>query len=156
MTFSLRRMARKLNWRVILQVLGFAVLFESVLLLLPMLVALIHKETAMVRALGITIAGTGIAGFLLSRAQPRKKNHFARDGLTAVGLIWLVLSAAGAIPFWISGETPSYVDSFFETVSGFTTTGATILTDIESLSRSAIFWRSLTHWVGGMGCWSCF
>ncbi len=108
MTFSLRRMARKLNWRVILQVLGFAVLFESVLLLLPMLVALIHKETAMVRALGITIAG-----FLLSRVQPRKKNHFARDGLTAVGLIWLVLSAAGAIPFWISGEIPSYVDSFF-------------------------------------------
>lgn len=134
MTFSLRRMARKLNWRVILQVLGFAVLFESVLLLLPMLVALIHKETAMVRALGITIAG-----FLLSRVQPRKKNHFARDGLTAIGLIWLVLSAAGAIPFWISGEIPSYVDSFFETVSGFTMTGATILTDIESLSRSAIF-----------------
>lgn len=144
-------MARKLNWRVILQVLGYAVLFESGLLLLPALVALMYREPGMVRAFAFTIAGTLGAGFLLSRIRPKKKDYFARDGLMAVGLIWIVLSLAGAIPFWISGEIPSYVDSFFETVSGFTTTGATILTDVESLSRSALFWRSLTHWVGGMG-----
>lgn len=144
-------MARKLNWQVILQVLGFAVLFESVLLLLPLLVAGIYHEQHMLQALLITIGITFACGGLLSRIEPKKQDYFARDGLIAVGLIWIVLSLAGALPFRLSGEIPSYVDSFFETVSGFTTTGATILTDVETLSRSAIFWRSLTHWVGGMG-----
>lgn len=144
-------MARKLNWQVILQVLGFAVLFESVLLLLPLLVAGIYHEQHMFQALLVTIGITFACGGLLSRINPKKQDYFARDGLIAVGLIWIVLSLAGALPFRLSGEIPSYVDSFFETVSGFTTTGATILTDVEALSRSAIFWRSLTHWVGGMG-----
>lgn len=144
-------MARKLNWRVILQILGFAVLFESGLLLLPLLISFIYGENDARNAFAITVLLAAAIGGLLSCIRPRKKDYFARDGLLAVGLIWIVMSLIGALPFWISQEIQDFTDCFFETVSGFTTTGATILTDIEGLSRAAIFWRSLTHWVGGMG-----
>ena len=88
---------------------------------------------------------------LLSARRPRRTTLFARDGFAVVSLAWLLLSAFGAVPFVLSGDIPSYIDAFFETVSGFTTTGSTILTAVEPLTRAGLFWRSFTHWVGGMG-----
>ncbi len=92
-----------------------------------------------------------LCGGLLSFKKPRQASLFARDGLAVVALAWIAVSLFGALPFYISGSIESFVDCFFETVSGFTTTGASILQEVESLSRSLLFWRSFTHWVGGMG-----
>ncbi|MFR3921874.1 MAG: potassium transporter TrkG [Dysosmobacter welbionis] len=92
-----------------------------------------------------------LCGGLLSFKKPRQASLFARDGLAVVALAWIAVSLFGALPFYISGSIESFVDCFFETVSGFTTTGATILTEVESLNRGILFWRSFTHWVGGMG-----
>lgn len=151
MTFSLHRMLQKLNWQAILKIIGTALLFEVALLVLPLLVSFIYREKELSKVYLIVIGLTALCGLLLSRIPQIKKNYFARDAILATGLVWIFLSLFGALPFWMSKEIPQYVDAFFETVSGFTTTGATILTDIESLSRTSIFWRSFTHWVGGMG-----
>ena len=99
----------------------------------------------------LPIALLVLLGGLMSFRRPRSTSLFARDGLAVVALAWIAMSAFGALPFYVSGEIPSYVDCFFETVSGFTTTGASILPEVESLSKSILFWRSFTHWVGGMG-----
>ena len=90
-------------------------------------------------------------GFTMTFKKPKDRTMFAKEGLVTVALSWIILSIFGAVPFVISGEIPSMTDAFFETVSGFTTTGASILTNVEGLSQTALFWRSFTHWVGGMG-----
>ncbi len=151
MTFWLNRNINKLNWRVILNMIGFALIALSVFMLLPVFVALIYREFMPMRAFGITIAVCIVLGLFLSRLKVKESSYFARDGMIAVGLVWLCVSFFGGLPFYFSQEIPSLTDAFFETVSGFTTTGATILTDIESLSRCMLFWRSFTHWIGGMG-----
>ena len=92
-----------------------------------------------------------LGGLLTLLARPRSHKFFSREGYIIVALAWVLLSAVGALPFWFSREIPSYADAFFETVSGFTTTGASILTDVEAMSHGLLFWRSFTHWVGGMG-----
>ncbi len=92
-----------------------------------------------------------VCGVVLALFKPKDKTIYARDGLVIVALGWIVFSLFGAIPFYISGEIPHFIDALFETVSGFTTTGSSILTDVEALSKSMIFWRSFTHWLGGMG-----
>ena len=92
-----------------------------------------------------------IGGLLTLLARPRRHTFFNREGYIIVAMAWVLLSAVGALPFWFSREIPSYADAFFETVSGFTTTGASILTDVEAMSHGLLFWRSFTHWVGGMG-----
>ncbi len=84
-------------------------------------------------------------------AKPRNHVIYAKEGFATVALAWIIMSAIGALPFVISGEIPSYVDAWFETVSGFTTTGSSIVTDVEALSHGILFWRSFTHWLGGMG-----
>ncbi len=120
-------------------------------MLLPFLVSLIYQETAAI-SIGISIAVAVVGGFLLSRIfKPGTKVIYAKEGFVITALCWFALSAVGALPFFISGEIPSYIDAFFETVSGFTTTGASILTDVESMSKGLLFWRSFTHWIGGMG-----
>ncbi len=151
MIYSLKRQILKLNWRVIANVTGYVLLAEAALLLFPTVVALIYKETAMYFPFGITIGICAVLGFTCSRIKTKHTSYFARDGLLAVGLAWIILSLFGALPFYISGAIPKYIDCFFEVVSGFTTTGSSILTEIESLPRSILFWRSFTHWVGGMG-----
>ena len=93
---------------------------------------------------------TGAVGLALSLI-PSNDHFFPREGFFAVALIWLLMSAFGALPFFFSGFFPSYVDCFFESVSGFTTTGASILTAVEPLPRGILFWRSFMHWMGGMG-----
>ena len=130
-------------------VIGRILLTEAALLMLPMAVALGYGEAAapfLIPALLLALIG-----LLLGLRAPQKSSLYARDGFAVVALAWVLMSAFGALPFVISGDIPSFVDAFFETVSGFTTTGSSILTEIEPLSRGGLFWRSFTHWVGGMG-----
>lgn len=139
-----------MNKRMIAYVSGLLLLCEAGLLLFPVIVSLIYKEQAFLSFV-ITIGILAAFGILLIHFKPKDKTIFARDGLVIVSLGWILLSLFGAIPFFISGEIPNYLDALFETVSGFTTTGASILTDVEALSKSMLFWRSFTHWIGGMG-----
>jgi len=135
----------------VLKVIGLLVLAEAGLLALPVVVALIYRESS-VWSLLITMAVCAVTGaFLVLVCRTDNKTIYARDGFVIVSLGWLVMSALGALPFVISGEVPNYIDAFFETVSGFTTTGASIIPDLSKLSHGILFWRSFTHWVGGMG-----
>lgn len=118
---------------------------------LPLLTALIYGERRSGISFLLVMAICGLTGFLAVRKKPADKTIFAREGLVTVALSWILLSILGALPFVLAGEIPSYVDALFETISGFTTTGSSILTDVEAMSYSCLFWRSFTHWVGGMG-----
>ena len=126
-------------------------LIEAGLLLIPVVVGLIYHEQASVSAFLITIAITAAAGALLSLVKPGKSSIYSREGFAITGLSWMLLSFFGCLPFVISRQIPDFIDAFFETVSGFTTTGSSILNDIESLDNAMLFWRSFTHWIGGMG-----
>ncbi|MBR0112828.1 MAG: TrkH family potassium uptake protein [Clostridia bacterium] len=141
-----------MNYRKIYNVLGSILLLEAVLLVLPVMVSVVFREgfrTAL--SFLITMALLGAAGGLMKIKKPEKESIYARDGYMLVALTWLFMSAFGALPFVISGAVPNYINAFFETVSGFTTTGSTILTAIEPLPKSILFWRSFTHFIGGMG-----
>ena len=138
-----------MNIRMIGFVLGRILLVEAGLLTLPLAVALLYREPAMPWL--ITMAALVVCGALLSFRKPERTALYAKDGFAAVALVWLLMSAFGALPVVLSGDILHYVDAFFETVSGFTTTGASILPAVEPLSRGSLFWRSFTHWVGGMG-----
>lgn len=138
-----------MNRRMICRVLGLILECLAVLLLLPTVAGLCYGER--VSHFLITIAISGTAGFLLTRIKPYSNVIYAKDGFVVVSLGWVLLSMIGALPFVLSGDIPHYIDALFETVSGFTTTGASILEDVEGLSRGCMFWRSFTHWIGGMG-----
>ena len=138
-----------MNRRMICRVLGLILLCLAALLLLPMVAGLCYGES--VSHFLITIAISGTAGFLLTRVRPYSTVIYAKDGFVVVSLGWILMSMLGALPFVLSGDIPNYINALFETVSGFTTTGASILDDIEGLSRGCMFWRSFTHWIGGMG-----
>ena len=138
-----------MNLRMIGFVLGRILLTEAGLLVLPLVTALLYGESLLPWL--VTMGLLVLWGGLLSRRRPERTALYARDGFAAVALAWILMSAFGALPFVLSGDIPHYVDAFFETVSGFTTTGASILTDVEILSRSGLLWRSFTHWVGSMG-----
>ena len=139
-----------MNYRIILKIVGRVAGIEAVFMLLPTAVALHYRES--VKGFLISI-GIAVALLLVSALLTRKgENRFyAKEGFTSVALSWLVISLIGAVPFVIEGAIPNYASAFFETVSGFTTTGSTVLSDIEVLGRGILFWRSLTHWIGGMG-----
>ncbi len=140
-----------MNSRMVIFTVGQIVKLEAALLLLPALTALLYKEDCL-WAILLTAAIAVVLGFAMTGlSRPKKQTLFAKEGFVIVALAWLFLSAIGALPFVLSGEIPSYVDAFFETVSGFTTTGASILRDVESMSHGLLFWRSFTHWIGGMG-----
>ena len=126
-------------------------LIEAGLLIIPLFVGLIYHEQASVSAFLITAVITAAAGGLLRRVKPGKSSIYAREGLAITGISWILLSFFGCLPFVISRQIPGFIDAFFETVSGFTTTGSSILNDIEALDNAMLFWRSFTHWVGGMG-----
>lgn len=140
-----------MNRRMVLYMLGNVIKLEAALMIPALITSLIYKEECIVDFI-ISIAVALFAGFTLTFvSKPSNKVIFAKEGFVIVALSWLVLSAIGALPFFLSKEIPSYIDAFFETVSGFTTTGASILTDVEAMSRGLLFWRSFTHWIGGMG-----
>ena len=132
-------------------VLGRIGLIEAALLAVPLAVALLYGETALLTAWLAPIAVLILLGLAVGLRTPKDTSIYAREGLVVVAAAWVLLSVFGAVPFVLSGDIPSCVDAFFETVSGFTTTGSSILTDVEALHRSTAFWRSFTHWVGGMG-----
>lgn len=139
-----------MNKKMIRYTLGKMIQIEGILMLLPALTGLIYKETTGFAYLIIGII-IFILGYFLGKNRPKKDNIYAREGFLIVALSWLVLSFLGAVPFYVTREIPHFVDAFFETVSGFTTTGSSILTNIEGLSHPALFWRSFSHWIGGMG-----
>lgn len=123
---------------------------EGAVLLISAFVAFLYGESDVIQFL-IVSAVLGAIFFIFGRKRPENKVIYAKEGLVIVGLAWILWSLFGALPFVLTGSIPSYVDAFFETVSGFTTTGSTILTNIEALPKGVAFWRSLTHWIGGMG-----
>ncbi|NLT40186.1 MAG: TrkH family potassium uptake protein [Clostridiales bacterium] len=141
-----------MNRGIIRYVLGRMLLVEAVLLIFPLIVGLIYSEG--IRTLGsfmIVIGALAALGLVFGSKKPANTHFYTKEGLVIASLTWTVLSLFGCLPFIISGEIPSFVDAFFETASGITTTGSSILTDVEAMSRSLLFWRSFTHLVGGMG-----
>ena len=139
-----------MNYSIVLYILGCVLKFESAFLVLPALVGLIYREHASVAYLAVAVLCL-ILGVLLTHKKPRSTNLYTREGFVAVALSWIIMSIFGAIPFVLTGDIPFYVDALFETISGFTTTGSSILTDVESISKASLFWRSFSHWIGGMG-----
>ncbi len=140
-----------MNYKVIFNTIGRVAMAESALLLLPMFVSLIYGESCYLAFL-LTAVFSLALGFVLCLCF-KPKNHviYAKEGFAIVALVWLGMAAIGAVPFVLCGDIPSYVDAFFETVSGFTTTGASIIKNVEILNHGTLFWRSFSHWVGGMG-----
>ncbi len=139
-----------MNRSMIPYILGWVLLCEGALMLLPAAVAVYYGEQA-VWAFVITIVFCALTGGLLIRRKPQDRVFYLRDGFVVTALCWILISLVGAVPFLLSGSVSHPVDALFETVSGFTTTGASILPEVESLPRGILFWRSLTHWIGGMG-----
>ncbi|MCH5275201.1 MAG: TrkH family potassium uptake protein [Lachnospiraceae bacterium] len=139
-----------MNYGIILYILASVLEFVGAFMLLPFLVGLICGETQSIAFL-IVAGASLLLGFLGRLKKPKSTVFYAREGFVTVSLSWILLSLVGAVPFVLTGEIPSYVDALFETVSGFTTTGGTILSDVEVLARCTQFWRLFTHWLGGMG-----
>lgn len=139
-----------MNYRMIKYVLGWILIFETMFLSVPLITAAIYSEAEFWHFLA-TMAVCAAAGGLLILKKPRDSTLYSREGALIVAFSWIALSIFGALPFYISGAIPSYLDALFETVSGFTTTGASILSDVEALPKCMMMWRSFTHWIGGMG-----
>ncbi|MBS6765714.1 MAG: TrkH family potassium uptake protein [Clostridium sp.] len=139
-----------MNYRMTTFIIGKMLGVEGALLLLPAAVAFLYGEKSGLSFLMVS-AVLLIIFLVFGRKKPGNKLIYGKEGLVIVGSAWILWSLFGALPFFISGCIPNYLDAFFETVSGFTTTGSTILTDIEALPMGMAFWRSLTHWIGGMG-----
>ena len=139
-----------MNFSMIVYILGWIMNFEAFFLAIPLIAAIVYGEHTIVSIL-VTIVICLAIGLPITMKKPKESSLHSRDGYVIVSLSWIVLSAFGALPFVFSGAIPNYVDALFETVSGFTTTGATILSDVEAVPKSLLLWRSFTHWVGGMG-----
>ena len=131
-------------------VIGQILKMEAALMGLPLLVSLYYRDDGLLPLLAVMLS-LGILGYILSAFKPKNQTIYAREGFVIVALAWLLMSVFGALPFVISGCIPNFIDALFETVSGFTTTGSTLLTDVEALPKGLLFWRSFTHWIGGMG-----
>lgn len=139
-----------MNYSMIIYILGYLLRFEAVFLILPTIVGFIYRETDAFIYLGLSLAIYLLGTIFTQKRSPDKQFH-PKEGFVTVAFGWIVLSAFGALPFVLTGDIPSYIDALFETISGFTTTGASILSDVEALSHANLFWRSFTHWIGGMG-----
>ena len=139
-----------MNYAMIRYVLSWIAKVEAGLLILPLLIAAIYREWAVLPVYAAIVALCFAVGLITSK-KPKDTEIYAKDGFAAVALLWIVLSVFGALPFVFTGEIPSFVDALFEIVSGFTTTGSSILKDVEALSHASLFWRSFSHWTGGMG-----
>ena len=139
-----------MNKRMIAYIQGILMICEAGLLVFPLITAVIYKENT-IPAFIATIVLLCIGGTVLSLFKPKDKTIYARDGFVIVALGWILLSLFGALPYYISGEIPKFIDALFESVSGLTTTGSSILSNVEGLSKSLLFWRNFTNWIGGMG-----
>ena len=139
-----------MNYSVIRYILCRVLEFAALFMVLPFVVGLIYRERSAFCFLYV-MGGCLAVSLIGRRFKPKSNVFYAKEGFVTVSLSWIILSLIGALPFYISGEFPTYTDALFETISGLTTTGATILTDVEGLSRCIQFWRCFTHWIGGMG-----
>ena len=141
-----------MNRKMVFYMFGRIGQIVAILLMLPMLVAFVYGELVQAWSfLVASICAFALGGLFAVCNRTKDRVIYAREGFAIVALAWLTMSAVGALPFVLSKEIPSFIDAFFETVSGFTTTGASILQDVEAMSKSMLFWRSFTHWIGGMG-----
>ncbi|OUO81177.1 potassium transporter KefA [Blautia sp. An249] len=139
-----------MNYSMIAYIIGWLLNIEAAFMILPCITGLIYRESS-VKAFLITMGVCLLIGLPLTRKKPENKTFFTRDGFITVALCWIIMSIMGGLPFLFSGVITNPVDALFETVSGFTTTGASILTEVETVPKSILFWRSFTHWIGGMG-----
>ncbi len=139
-----------MNKKLIINIIGRIIFVEGLCMLLPIIVGIVCKENT-IWAYAVTMAVMLIIGILSFFIKPQDMSFYAREGLVITGFGWFAVSIFGAVPIFLTREIPSYIDALFEIVSGFTTTGASILTNVEALSYSSLFWRSFTHWIGGMG-----
>ena len=140
-----------MNYKMILYIVGQMLKVLGAFLLLPIIVGAVYGEQHVIVSFGVPFLITIILGFAISFRKPKNNSIFSMEGFVSVAAAWIAMSAIGALPFIISGEIKDYPSALFETVSGFTTTGATILVDVEKMSKSCLFWRAFTHWMGGMG-----
>lgn len=140
-----------MNFSMIIYVLGWVLKLEAGIMILPIICALIYQEFWAVQALAVSAVLSLVIGTLATIRGPKRTDYYAREGFVICALSWIVMSLIGALPFYLTGTIPSYIDAVFEIVSGFTTTGASILAEVEHLGKGLLFWRSFSHWVGGMG-----
>ncbi|MBO5736398.1 MAG: TrkH family potassium uptake protein, partial [Clostridia bacterium] len=149
-----------MNFSIIKRTLGWLLLFEAIFMLVPTATALVYEEWSALYAILASIGACLLVGLLCLIGKAKSDSLYAKEGMVIVASSWIVLSLFGALPFWFSREIPAYIDALFEAASGFTTTGATILTGevaagtadgYLAMSKSLLMWRSFTHWVGGMG-----
>ena len=139
-----------MNFSMIRYILGWVLKLEGLFLLLPCLTALIYKEQQGFVYLAVA-AFCVFIGQLMSFCKPKSNVFYLKEGCVATSLSWILMSIFGCLPFVFTGEIPSFTDALFETISGFTTTGASILSDVEAVSHCSTLWRCFTHWIGGMG-----
>ncbi len=141
-----------MNRRMVIRMVGQIIKLVGAVMVLPLIVSAIYEEWNCIIAFSITILVSLVIGFAMTLiCKPSNKVIYSREGFVIVSLSWLMLSLIGCVPFLLTREIPGFFDAFFETVSGFTTTGSSILRDVESMSHGLLFWRSFTHWLGGMG-----
>ena len=141
-----------MNYKKLGGILGKIMILEGVLMLLPLLVALIYRESIVnIFSFIVPILALAIIGTLLQLPKQKREELYQKEAFALVAAVWVVMTLFGAIPFVINGDIPNYIDAWFEIMSGFTTTGASILPDVTLLSHSSLFWRSFSHWIGGMG-----
>ena len=158
MIYYLKHNIHKLNWTIIGNVLGMVLIAQACLMVLPVMVDLIYQEGLFDSYL-IVIGICLVLGYGLTRKKARTNSYFAKDGMLAVGIAWIVVSFFGGLPFYLSGEIPSFVDCFFEAVSGFTTTGSSVLTEVENLKHATLFvalHTGLVVWVSWFSFWPYF
>lgn len=142
----------KMNYKKLGVILGKIMILEGLMMLAPLLVSFIYKEDIRHKiAIIIPIAVLIIIGVGMQLLKPKRDALYQKEGFALTAAVWIIMTLFGALPFVISGDIPSYIDACFEIMSGFTTTGASIINDITSISRSMLFWRSFSHWIGGMG-----
>ncbi|MBQ5515228.1 MAG: TrkH family potassium uptake protein, partial [Oscillospiraceae bacterium] len=134
----------------IVYILGHVMTIVAALMVLPFIVGLIYREPECIWFLAVLL-GAGLIGLALRSLKSEDTVFYLKEGCVATGLSWIIMSLIGALPFFLSGAIPNFVNALFETVSGFTTTGASVIDDVEALSHCMLFWRSFTHWIGGMG-----
>ena len=139
-----------MNFSMIVYILGWILNFEALFMIIPLAASIIFGDNT-IFAILMTMGICAAIGLPITRKKPKESTLHSRDGYVIVSLSWIILSAFGALPFVFSGAIPNYIDALFETVSGFTTTGASILSDVEAVPKSLLIWRSFTHWIGGMG-----
>lgn len=141
-----------MNYRMILRIIAHILWVEIVFMVPALLLALFHNDNNVVISYVQTIVITGVTSALFYiMGRSAKKGFYARDGLVTTGISWILISFFGCLPFYFSGAIPKFIDAYFEMVSGFTTTGSSILSDVEALPHSLLYWRSFSHWLGGMG-----